>query len=356
MIAKNTLKRDKVKEELLLRIRSGELRAGDRLPSERSLANLLGFGRVTVKNAIMELVEEGVLVRDGRRGTKIIKEANLDALRADERQKHILIAFYPSVQTPKNEALSLSSRAFQGVINHADTHNDIVIIQVGENVDKFLNSSIQVDGIILTGGSLAERLPRLRKIGAPIVVQDYAPPGILIDAVCPDHYEAGVLSARNLLAKGRERILFVYPSFPKDETMQPGHGLRWNGFKDTIPEGVKIFSMSIDFESLITSNREKSDSVLSFINRRDVDGVVCAIPRIHSWLKPILSRRKKASPEIVIIDCESSGTTCPEEDTIVLDMDKLGEYSCRRLYELMDETRIGPLRYVIPAYEVKAER
>ncbi|HAT87098.1 MAG TPA: hypothetical protein DCS30_14765, partial [Rhizobiales bacterium] len=51
-------------------IEEGRLIAGVKLPTSRSLAQDLKVGRNTVMTAYEQLVMEGFLVADGRRGTK----------------------------------------------------------------------------------------------------------------------------------------------------------------------------------------------------------------------------------------------------------------------------------------------
>jgi DNA-binding transcriptional MocR family regulator len=65
-----TLK-DKLKEALLGQIRVGKLRAGDRLPPTRILADDLNLNRGTVSSAYDELVAEGVLSAHVGRGTYV---------------------------------------------------------------------------------------------------------------------------------------------------------------------------------------------------------------------------------------------------------------------------------------------
>ena len=72
-----------VSEKILGRIRSGELKVGDRLPPEASLAEELGVSRSTVRLAFTELENSGVLLRRKRLGTKVI---------ADEPQRRFNMA------------------------------------------------------------------------------------------------------------------------------------------------------------------------------------------------------------------------------------------------------------------------
>lgn len=50
-------------------IASGELKPGDRIPSEAELIEEFGVSRITVRSAIAELVEDGVLTRSQGKGT-----------------------------------------------------------------------------------------------------------------------------------------------------------------------------------------------------------------------------------------------------------------------------------------------
>jgi len=59
----------KLKEMLQQRIESGSLVPGDKLPSERELADQNGLSRMTVRQALTELVTAGALYREQGRGT-----------------------------------------------------------------------------------------------------------------------------------------------------------------------------------------------------------------------------------------------------------------------------------------------
>lgn len=58
-----------IKEMLLHRMESGQLRPGDRLPSEREISETYGISRMTVRQAVLDLVQEGYLERHQGKGT-----------------------------------------------------------------------------------------------------------------------------------------------------------------------------------------------------------------------------------------------------------------------------------------------
>jgi GntR family transcriptional regulator len=60
-------------EQLYEQINSGDLKPGDQIPPELNLVEDFGVARVTVRRAIADLVEEGVLVRHAGKGTFVAK-------------------------------------------------------------------------------------------------------------------------------------------------------------------------------------------------------------------------------------------------------------------------------------------
>lgn len=60
-----------IAEGIAARIESGELSPGDRLPSERSLSEMLGVNRLTLRRAFRLLAGEGLLLRRQGKGTFI---------------------------------------------------------------------------------------------------------------------------------------------------------------------------------------------------------------------------------------------------------------------------------------------
>ena len=66
-------------ERMVEEIEAGHLKAGDRLPSERELAEQLKVSRITARQALAELVEAGLIYREQGRGT-FVAEPKLHGL------------------------------------------------------------------------------------------------------------------------------------------------------------------------------------------------------------------------------------------------------------------------------------
>mgnify|MGYP000916869745 FL=1 len=67
-----------IKNLILTKIASGELRPNDQLPSEREYEALLGVSRQTVRRALDELVLQGALYRQAGKGTYVAAQPSVD--------------------------------------------------------------------------------------------------------------------------------------------------------------------------------------------------------------------------------------------------------------------------------------
>ncbi len=60
---------EQLHDELFEQIQSGKYQPGDRIPSEMQLSQMYDISRVTVRNAIQQLVDEKILVKRHGKGT-----------------------------------------------------------------------------------------------------------------------------------------------------------------------------------------------------------------------------------------------------------------------------------------------
>lgn len=100
-----------VGEALVRQIRSGKLHSGDRVPSERDLANLWGISRGTARLALKELETLGYVERQGVRGTFIRSLSG--------RIRNVVLAFPEELISPEilaPECWALSSELHRGLM------------------------------------------------------------------------------------------------------------------------------------------------------------------------------------------------------------------------------------------------
>ena len=86
------------------RIANGELKPGDKIPTENELIQEYGVSRITIRAAISELVEDRVLERAQGKGTFVCKPK--DAYQADDSHGFTQ-SCYLSGKIPKTTLLTL---------------------------------------------------------------------------------------------------------------------------------------------------------------------------------------------------------------------------------------------------------
>lgn len=65
-----------VKKQILDQIRSGKIKVGSKMPTERELATSLGVSRNTISSAYNELEKEGIIKSYQGKGTFVIEEVS----------------------------------------------------------------------------------------------------------------------------------------------------------------------------------------------------------------------------------------------------------------------------------------
>lgn len=106
-------------------INLGRFRPGDRLPTERDLADMLHVSRTTVRGAIAILEEQGVLeVRRGRNGGAVV----LEVVRTKSEVKKLLRANRDELQDTFDFRVAIESSAAR-LAAQRRTHSDIARLQ-----------------------------------------------------------------------------------------------------------------------------------------------------------------------------------------------------------------------------------
>ncbi len=106
------------KETIRQRIESGDLAPGDKLPSERDLASTHALSRMTVRQALTELVKTGVLYREQGRGTFVsahkIQQQNISSFTETVRLRGLKpatkVSFFSVCEPPADVAGLLSAK------------------------------------------------------------------------------------------------------------------------------------------------------------------------------------------------------------------------------------------------------
>ena len=352
---KHALKKDQVRQEIVYRILSGQYLVSGRIPPERELCESLQVSRITVRAAVDELERGGILRRDGRRGTLIERLPSRDeGIVCSEAAKQILFIYFSSVRGHLVSRTGTSSRLYHGVERFANERDYVLRVQSGEN---FLRQSeagfADIDGIIAGGSRLEEHLPLFIESGIPTVVVDSIPHRLMVDAVCADYYEAGMLAAEKCLAKGARRPLFLQLRFADETFTQPNLLMRQRGFFDALEgkEGISGDCHTVHYDDLATGGATVRE-LLSVLQEKGSDAIVyCADIPYRFLLK---QAAVAALPGVVIggkpEELQEFSGNIPE--VITFNMEYVGCLAAMRLHERMKNPRLGISRKFNPAGDV----
>lgn len=185
-------------------IEQGVYKAGQRIPSERSLAERFEISRASVREAIAALLNEGVLFRTVGRGTFI---AGRDERQAKGLGKAMAIGFWASErifhfaepgykQTLAGIAEVCHEKGYPLQFHWVDEHRQVL-------------EKEKVAGNIVLGGVSGAVLERLKKQGVPLVTVDLLFPGDSTESVGIDYEQGTRLAMEHLLELGHRDVGFI---------------------------------------------------------------------------------------------------------------------------------------------------
>jgi GntR family transcriptional regulator len=109
--------------QLMENIRNEELKPGDKLPSEREIAEALNISRITARLAITELLDRGLLYREQGRGTFIAQS-----------KRRSIQGFTSFTEDMLNRGLTPSSKVLAQEVITLDEVHKALNLQPGEKV------------------------------------------------------------------------------------------------------------------------------------------------------------------------------------------------------------------------------
>jgi len=187
---------------------------GSRLPSELELAKQFNVSRVTIKTAISDLMDSGIIYRiqgkgtfvsDGTSGEPVVYKPNKELKLGTKLIAFILPAIISSFRTKLLEGIEreLSDKGYK--LLYCSTMSS------QEEEKRVLNEmmALGVSGIVIfpvDGESYNDQILRLKLSHFPFVVVDRYFRGIETNSVCVDNIEGGRLATDMLLSLGHRQI------------------------------------------------------------------------------------------------------------------------------------------------------
>ncbi|HEY0829074.1 MAG TPA: GntR family transcriptional regulator [Bacilli bacterium] len=193
----------------------------DRIPSENEFASQFGVSRITVKNALSELIEEGLIFRVQGKGSFVSPDISGEPLiyrsePTNNKSKPLIAYLMPRLDNMFTAQLlsgvesELSKQGYR--LLFCRTHDS------QETEKEMLREVIQlgVKGIIIfpvEGETYSEEILRLTLSEFPLVVVDRYLRGIETNCVCSDNVEGAREATSHLVSLGHTRIGFISTAY-----------------------------------------------------------------------------------------------------------------------------------------------
>jgi GntR family transcriptional regulator, arabinose operon transcriptional repressor len=208
-----------LREEILQR----KYNIGDRVPSEKELADEYNVSRITSKKALEMLAEVGLIVRKPGRGSFVAEEggAVIDAESSDDRNRHTMIGL---VMTDFGN--TFGTEMIYGMERSSADNDSFLVLRrsfgVPENEEKAIRAFLDlgVDGIIVLpaqGEFYNAEILKLVIQQFPLVLVDRHLKGVAAASISTDNISAARMGADYLLDLGHKQICLLTPP-PMDTT------------------------------------------------------------------------------------------------------------------------------------------
>ena len=193
---------------ILDEIENGTLRYQERIPSEKDLAEKFGVSRQTVRRALEELADKGIV--EGRRGSGTYVAVNTRRHRGDEIRIAVMLTYvdtyiFPAIIKGMESVLSGEGCALQIAVSGNAVEKERMLL------NEFIRTR-SVDGLIAETVKSGLPNPNLKLYGK---LQDSGVPVLFVNSfyreldiphVSMDDRRAGYLAARHLLECAHTKI------------------------------------------------------------------------------------------------------------------------------------------------------
>lgn len=223
-----------IKDRIRDSIRNGTI--ADKLPGERVLAEELQVSYMTVRKAIAELVQEGILHKLGTKGT-FVNHLSTNSKTTGN------IGFFLDEEIKEGISSPYYSLVFKSLEEEVTGHGyNLLFFSNFDDLDP-LNGNRKVDGVVICSfPRLEDRIQTIKKY-LPIVLLDNIASDKSIPSVSIDNFNSCSKSTEYLLSLGHRHIGFVSGLLDSDICKD-----RLQGYKNALQRANVSFDKSLVFK------------------------------------------------------------------------------------------------------------
>lgn len=306
------------------KISSGSLSPGDMLPTELDLAKLYEVSRTTARQAVLNLVQEGLVYRVSGQGTFVQR-------RRPKLRVVVLICPFRDWYMPDlidGIERTLKASGYELLVRNSEKDADVEAQQIHDVLD------MAVAGVILWPKSPefhlapSDEIQSLFSSTVPTVVVNQ--PSSQVSSVHTDHFGGGYLVGAHLDSLGYERLGFVTTHVRVSGSVHD----RLGGMREALANR----GLALD-EALCFTGWPNEARFGAWLEQEKPDALFCANDFIALEVMASLTNRGIRVPQDVAVvgydDISVASTVQPSLTTVRQDFKGMGRSAARLLLEQM---------------------
>ncbi|MGO4549439.1 GntR family transcriptional regulator [Paenibacillus sp. 2TAB23] len=337
-----------IQADILGQIQSGKLRPGDRVPSEKELAEQYRVSQITSKNALIGLADEGVLVRVQGKGTFIKQngENQVEAANSSEA-RDVIGLILPCMKTKVDQKILDSIEKYVTASGYS--------LQVRITRESQLEESAAIESMVASGvrGLIVfpteeerynDSILRLSLDKFPHVLIDRFLKEIRTYSVSSDNVNGTEQAITHLLENGHEHIALITPEITNTATEERLVGFEKAYLAKKLPIDKDLWCI-LKIEDI--SSGKAQPIIEAFMKERQViSAAFVANVELTNYTYYAAKKLKKAVPDELELVCFDR----PDfQDVSYLQQNE--DEICRVTVELLHAQLLGeytPQRIVVP--------
>ncbi|WP_160495733.1 GntR family transcriptional regulator [Paenibacillus dendrobii] len=251
----------KIEHYIVEQIRSENWKPMSRIPSENELADQFGVSRITVKNALADLVERGVIYRMQGKGTFVSERKDEDLFSlgtsgAETLLKNTVGFLLPRLDNRFTANLlsgiedALSDKGYHLLFSKTNDSQEHEIRKIREM------KHAGVAGLIIypvEGENYNHEILSLTLNKFPLVLLDRQFKGVETNSVSSDHYKAGMDAVTHLIELGHRNIGFISTKSEGTSSIEE----RLAGYEQALEDRHILIDRSFQMTRLSMSNSDE---------------------------------------------------------------------------------------------------
>jgi len=337
-----------VKDYVLMQIENNELGKDGRIPSESEFSKLLDVSSITVRKALNDLVNEGVIYRIRGKGSFVSEQ------KAPAAEKSLdYVTFIISGNEMHNSSYMQIMKGIQSFLGQHDCKLMMEFVENDfEKEQELVGKLIQSDQrglLIYSADPNAARgyLNELRKKSIPFVLLDRIPSGFSVDCITCNNQDGAYEAVEYLIDKGHQKIGFAAYDFYLNTEVE-----RYNGYRRamldaslTPQEELSFFQHDLDYAELADQ-----------INQGNLTALFCANDRRALEVIDRLTQAGIQIPDQVSVmgfdDFESSKFAKVPLSTVKQNFEALGYEGAKLLFEKSTQNASSPHKKILISTEL----